>query len=239
VLLHEAVLELRPQGDDAGEIDLVEGGQVRRFLLRAEEPRGDFLAQGRHPFARSPFAGGPGRGGGSRRLGLGCAFGAGEHVALEDASVLAGAGDGGGIDPLFLGLITDGGGKIVRIFAPGRCGGGNGGFHAGGFLFRAIGGFLLTALRRSWRDCFFVNGGDNLADLHRVADLDQMLELARAFGHDFGGDLVGLDFEDRFAGLDVSAVRLAPDAENARGDRFSDGRDFDFDGHKKKLELRT
>ena len=56
-----------------------------------------------------------------------------------------------------------------------------------------------------------------------------MLELAGAFGDDLGRDLVGLDFEKRIAGLDVGAVRLAPDAENAGGDRFADGGDFDFD----------
>ena len=33
------------QRDDVGEIDLVEGGEVRGFLLRGEQARGDFLAQ--------------------------------------------------------------------------------------------------------------------------------------------------------------------------------------------------
>ncbi len=60
-----------------------------------------------------------------------------------------------------------------------------------------------------------------------------MLQEARAFGDDFGSDLVGLDFKEGIAGLDVGAVRFAPDAEDAGSDRFTDRGDFDFEGHKK------
>jgi hypothetical protein len=163
VLLDEAVLELRPQRDDAGEIDFVERGQVRRFLLRAEEARGDFLAHGDIFLreVRSPA----GRGSGGGRMApppLGAAFGGGQHIALEDASVLAGACDRGGIDPLFLGLITHGGGKIVRIFAPGPAATGAAASTREGFSFAPLAAsFFATgaasfygALRRSGSGAF-------------------------------------------------------------------------------------
>ena len=158
----------------------------------------------------------------------------GEDIALGHAAILAGAGDRWRDRCPFRRTGSGRRGKDRRrscreqhrrrrarrlprgtvsasAFAPFSFGGGSG--------FRRRGGFLIDA-------------GDDLADLHGVARLDEMLQLAGGFGDDFGGHLVGLDFKKGIAGVDVGAVGLAPDAEEAGGDGFADGGDFDFEGHK-------
>ena len=236
VLLDEAVLELGAQRHDVGEIDLVEGGEVRGLLLRGEQARGDLLAQRRHLFARGALAGrlGGDRGGGGCGRGLRGLLRSGEDVALEDAAILARACDRGGIDAFFLGLVTDGGGKIVGVLCHARHRRQRArrlrrarAFPSRHWLLSSAAGARLPPERR-----FFIDAGHDLADLHRVARLDEMLQLPGAFGDDFGRDLVGLDFKNGIAGFDVGAVRLVPDAEHAGGDRFADSGDFDFDGHR-------
>ncbi len=137
MLLHEAVLELGPQRHDGGEIDFIEGGEVRGLLLRGQQTRGDLLAQRGHLAARGALARRlRGRLGRLRRF----ALGRGEDVALEDAAILAGALDGGGIDALLGGLVADGGGKIVGVLAAGGGSDRRGGFHT-----RGLGGAVAAS----------------------------------------------------------------------------------------------
>jgi hypothetical protein len=71
--------------------------------------------------------------------------------------------------------------------------------------------------------------GDDLADLHLGAFGDEDFEGAGGFGKDFGSDLIGLDLEEGIAGGDGVAVLLLPAADDAGGDGFADGGDFDGD----------
>ena len=151
---------------------------------------------------------------------------------MSHAAILACAGNRGGIDALLGGLITHGGRKIVRVLPAllGRIGRRGGSLHARGRDFLgAVFLFLRGGFRRGGG--LLVDAGHDLPDLDRVARLHEMLQRAGAFRHDLGRHLVGLDFKKGLTRLDVCAVRLAPDAEDAGGDRFADGGDFDFDGH--------
>ena len=148
----------------------------------AKKTRGDFLAQRGHLSCGrfSHRLGAPRAAWGSPNfeppLSALRFFGSGQHIALEDAAVFAGAGNLGRIDAFFFRLVTDGGGKIVGVLATCcTCGNGCSGFDTRG----------LTALRRSlgtvflgggsggfgWRRGFFINLRDDLADLDRVAGL--------------------------------------------------------------------
>ena len=71
--------------------------------------------------------------------------------------------------------------------------------------------------------------GDDLADFDLGAFGDEDFQGAGGFGEDLGGDLVGLDLEERIAGGDGVTVFLLPAADHAGGDGFADGGDFDGD----------
>src|SRR6185369_5506175 len=115
VLLLEHVLVLRAHRHDVAHVDLVEGREHRRGVLHVLEPARDGLAQPRHLhalFARRVVGrrrrAHLDRGGrlidrGRRR---GRLLDRGQHVTLGDAAILAGAGDGGGIDTAFGGEFT-------------------------------------------------------------------------------------------------------------------------------------
>ena len=110
VLLLEHVLVLRAHRHDVAHVDLVEGRQHRRGVLHVLQAARDGLAQPRHlhPLFARGIVGGRRRAhlhrGGrliDRRRRRGGLLDRGQHVALGDAAILAGAGNGRGIDAAF------------------------------------------------------------------------------------------------------------------------------------------
>ena len=71
-----------------------------------------------------------------------------------------------------------------------------------------------------------MNVGDDLADFHLGAFGDEDFKCAGGFGEDLGGDLIGLDLEQRIAGGDGIPVLLLPATDHAGGDGFAHGGDF-------------
>ena len=58
-----------------------------------------------------------------------------------------------------------------------------------------------------------------------------MLKMPAFFRGDLRRNFVGFKREQRFARCDGIAVVFVPDGEEAAGDRFADGWDFDFERH--------
>ena len=136
------------QRGDAGDVDLDDGGELRRDLQRLDHPLGDDLAQPRHLLgAAAQRCGRRRRGRGRRRAwrparppawrGGGCgrrcggcrcaaALGGLEHVLLADAAADAGAGDGRQVDAVLGGELADERRDVARRRSsrPARRGGG-------------------------------------------------------------------------------------------------------------------
>ena len=71
----------------------------------------------------------------------------------------------------------------------------------------------------------------DLADLHLVTLLGLVGQLAGDLGGDLGGHLVGFQGQDRLVGGHGGPVGLEPRGEDAGGNTFADGGNFDFGGH--------
>ncbi len=234
VLLGEQVLVLLARGDHGRHVDVVEGGQQRGFFLRALEALGDGLPQPRHldPLdpalapgcrggrgRRSGSGGRRGRGGGRCRRAIVLRLGGGEHVFLGQAAILAGALDGGRVDPVFehrpAHRRRHGGGGIS----------GCSGFRGGGRLFlgRRLGGRANGA---------FLKQCNHRTDFHRIADGDAGLaEDAGDRSRHFHRHLVGFQAGNRLVGGHGFAGLLEPFADSGFGDRFTQRRDFYFNSH--------
>ena len=234
MLLLEHVLVLRAHRHDVGHVDLVEGRQHRRGVLHVLQPPRDGLAQPRHLhalFARGIVGGrrrahlhGSGRlidrGRRGRRL-----LDRGQHVALGDAAILAGAGNGGGIDAAFGGEFSNRR-RQRRIRRRGlrsrsRRGGGSG---RGGGGLGGRGGAACAPPARAVVDLAEQRAdGDGLAVLGR-----DLAEHAGGRRRDFDGDLVGLELDQRLVHRDGVAGLLEPAADGGFRHGLAERRNTNF-----------
>ena len=228
---------------DRRHVDLVEGREHRRLGLRLHEAFRDLATERRHALARGATIArrnddGGGRCGDGRRR-SGRSHGAdrslagkrGEHVALGDTAGLAGALDACGVEAGFFGEATHGG----RDFGGGSgLGGDRSGFRSrsGG---RSRGCGRLGGGSRSGARCVASRArfdrSDDLADHDVGACVDDDGDLAVDFGGAFGGHLVGFVGEERLTLADGVTGLDQPGGQEAPGDGFAHGRDFDFNGH--------
>jgi hypothetical protein len=153
----------------------------------------------------------------------------GEHVALRDTTRLAGAFDAGGIEA-----------GLGRKPADGR------GDFGGGSGFGRDWGGLRRGHRSRGRGCLggdrgggrrSIAGGTGLDRSHDLADddfgagRDRDGDLAVDFGGAFRGHLVGFVGKEGLALAHGVTAFDQPGGQQAPGDGFAHGRDFDFDGH--------
>ena len=244
MLLLEHVLVLRAHRHDVGHVDLVEGRQHRRRVLHVLQPPRDGLAQPRHLhalFARGVI-GRRGaahlyrsgrlidRGRRGRRL-----LDRGQHVALGDAAVLAGARHGRGIDAALRGEFSNRRRQrrigCCSLRSRSRRGGGSGCSlgRCGGRLRRARGTFVDLPEQRA--------DGNRLAVLGR-----DLAEHTGGWRRHFDGDLVGLELDQRLVHRDGVAGLLEPAADGGfrhglaerRNTNFSHGMfsSIAFNGHR-------
>ena len=112
-------------------------------------------------------------------------------------------------------------GEVLRL---GLGGGQRGGFGRGGELVR-------RGVGSGGRGGAFLDERDDLADLDLLALLGLDGQTPAAGGDDLAGNLVGFEGQQRFVGLHGVAVFLVPRGDDAGGDGFADGGDFDFEAH--------
>mgnify|MGYP002136436644 CR=1 FL=1 len=79
---------------------------------------------------------------------------------------------------------------------------------------------------------------DDLTDDDVGAGVHDDGDLAVDFGGAFGGDLVGLVGEERLTLADGVTGLDQPGGQEAPGDGFAHGRDFDFDGHESWVGIK-
>ena len=155
----------------------------------------------------------------------------GQHVALGDAAVLAGAGDGRRDRcPLSAAMLAHGG-RERRCRAGGRLGrrgrGGAGSAPAaGGRGLGRRGSRRPAAAARRRRSS---RAGRRRRPSRRPCD--DLAEHAGGRRGDFEGDLVGLELDQGLVRLHRVARLLEPLADGRFGDRFAERRDLDFGCH--------
>ena len=245
VFLEEFLTVAFAQLHDRGHVDLVEGGEHRRLRLGLDKALGDLATQRRHPLAggatgaRGNLHGRGGRGGrsrGDRSHGLdrGLTGERREHVALGDAAGFAGAFEGGGVEAGLRGEAADGGRDFGGGAGLGGDRGGDGSSRGGG---ADRGGRLGGG--RSGRGGGSIAGGagfdagDDLTNQDFGARLDGDGDASIDLGGAFGSDLIGFVGEQGLAFADRVPVFHQPSGEQAAGDGFSHGGDFDVDSHEK------
>src|SRR5271165_3309895 len=220
VPLDEVLLVPRAELHDGGHVDLVEGREQGGLVLRGDEALADALAQlGELP---------PGLAGAGRRLGArprvpgaGGRLAGREHVGLGHAAALSRAGDRRRVDA-----------GLVRKPA-----------HRGGHHDRGRRAGLRPWRRRGGRGRLGRRGGagprldrgHDLADPHLRALRDLERDDARRLGRGLGGDLVGLELEERLVPLHQVAVPHVPLGEYARAYRLPHGRYPDIDWHVQRV----
>ena len=219
MLLLEHVLVLRAHRHDVAHVDLVEGREHRRRVLHVLEPARDGLAQPRHLhalFARGIVGrrGAAHLDGGGRLIDRGRRRGRlldrGQHVALGDAAILAGAGNGGGIDAALGGEFAHRRrqrrvrGRSLRSRAQVRR-----------QPARPRGPRPWRARRRAWRQRRAVSDlAEQRADGNGLAVLGgDLAEHAGGRRRDLDGDLVGLELDQRLVHRHGVAGLLEPAAD--------------------------
>jgi hypothetical protein len=145
-----------------------------------------------------------------------------EDIAFEDAAVFAGPADGAGVDVVLFDEFADCGREGLGMV--GGHGGGVGEddwFGSGIFRGTTSGGGFGG----------LVDGGDDLADFDFVVGLGLEGDDASGFCWGFRGNFVGLQFVEEVALVDVVAILYEPVGQDAGGDGFPHGGDFDFGCH--------
>ena len=255
VCLDKFLLAFFAQIDDLAHVGLVECGQHRRLVLGADQPVGDGATHHAHAFAGDlanlrrgshrcdRFVGDADvvvAGDGCVRCGGLCLLGCGQHVFLENAPALAGAGDRAQIDPEFLGVhLGRRSRQDFRRLAKRLVLGGGGWLDGSGSLRLAKRGFAprggrFVALRRGFAG--FVDGCQHAADREFVPDVGLGGDHSGHLGRYFLRGLVGLDFADDVPRVAVVAGVLFPVGHVDGLDGFADGGDFDLSGHEIVLQ---
>ena len=221
--LLEGVLVGVTQGHDGAHVDLVEGREHGGRLLGLLQATGDGLPQPGHAHALLTGMG-LARGGGCsrRRRGSSPGFEGGQGVGLGHASVLARAGDGGGIEPALRGDALGRRGQDRGSGSGGRSAG------RGGRRLCRLGG----CGRRSRSGCSGGRGSDgpffqvskDRARLDRGAFLggDGLQDAVGGRGH-LEADLVGLKLDEDLVLADRLPGLLGPARHSGLGDGLSEG----------------
>ena len=102
-------------------------------------------------------------------------------------------------------------------------------------LFLWLGFFLLRFLVHRWSrpPLRVIDNGNDFADLYFLAFGHFRLKHTGFFGHDVGGDLVGLQSKERFAFIHELPGLFVPGRDDSARDRFSNRRNFDFNDHRR------
>ena len=220
MLLLEGIAEARAHLDDRRHVDLVEGRQHGRGVLRFLEPFGDAPAQPGHRHALLARAGRCRLGGrerGRRRIagGFGCGGEMCQHVALGQPPAFSGSGDCRGVEPVLVHQLAYRGRQ--RRFGRGRRRLGSGG---GTRSRRAT---PAGRLDRAQYGSHF----DGLA----LGHLDRAEHSGGGGGH-FQGDLVGLQLDEGLVDRDRVAGRFEPLGNRRLGHRFAERGYHDLGCHR-------
>src|ERR1700686_316946 len=237
VLFLESFFVFAAQCHDGTHIDLVDGREHRRGVLRILEARGDGFAQPRHLDAL--FAGirrARRLGGHGSRSGSGFVD-EGEHVTLRDAAVLGGA----------LADITGGEVLLLHELGGGRQGGSTWAGDRAGRRRRRVdargGGsrrvwcrlrinFFRFFFFRGWFGARGINAAEQRTDFYLNAFIGDDLGDHAGFGRvDLDGDLGGLEFDDRFVSGHGFAGFLDPARDGCAGYALAKRRYFNVGSH--------
>ena len=91
---------------------------------------------------------------------------------------------------------------------------------------------LLFRWRGFLRSDFGVfNDCNDFADFHFLAFSGFRFQHTSVFGHNFCGNLVGLESKERIARAHEIAGFFMPDGDHTAGDRFAHRGNFNFDAH--------
>ncbi len=226
-------------------IHLVEGGQHGRGVLRLLQTLGDALAQPRHLHPLLALSARARAGWLSRNRGFGRGHrrrggrsGRGEHVALGDAPVLAGRGNGGRIELVIGHQLARGGagggqrvGRAERIAgrSGGRArGGGRWGGGRWGRLWRLRSGRSRSG-RLGRRGGAFGDRAQQRADIHRIAfGHGHLTQNPSGLGIDLERHLVGLELDQRLIHGNRVAGLLEPLRNRGLRHRFTQRGHLDF-----------